>query len=99
METAALNSRACVADGDRTASRDLPRPKRPRRSVLCPHCAETVSKTTYYRHKAVYFDERTQEWSRKVDSSESSDDSGPMGDGTDYLGGADYGRDLWTVKY
>ena len=77
----------------------IPRPKRPRRNLHCPHCEETVSKTTYYRHKASYFDENTRKWRRIVADTEcDSSDSDTLlfgVDGRDDVGGADDGR-LYT---
>lgn len=33
--------------------------------TFCSHCGDHVSKRTYYRHKRLYFDTRTQEWSER----------------------------------
>lgn len=41
-----------------------PRAKRPRRSILCPHCNQHVSKSTYYRHKADFYNKQADEWSK-----------------------------------
>ncbi len=34
-----------------------------KKRVLCGHCGDYVSKRTYYQHKRLYFDTRSQEWS------------------------------------
>lgn len=36
-----------------------------KKRVLCNHCQDYVSKRTYYDHKRLYFDTRSQKWSDK----------------------------------
>jgi len=36
--------------------------KRIRGSVFCPHWSETVSKTTYYRHRKTFYDRSSNKW-------------------------------------
>ena len=35
---------------------------RQRERLYCPHCEEKVSKSTYYRHRAEFYDPRTRSW-------------------------------------
>lgn len=30
--------------------------------IYCPHCGEQVSKSTYYRHRATYYDTVLETW-------------------------------------
>ena len=52
---------------------------RRRRRVFCEHCKTKVTKTTFYRHRAKFFDKETNEWKRfpraVVESSSSECDS------------------------
>ena len=32
------------------------------RRRLCPHCSDLVSKSTYFRHKRIYYDSETRQW-------------------------------------
>lgn len=43
-----------------------PEPKRRRTwaEVVCPHCSDRVSKTTFYRHKKLYYSRQTGQWQR-----------------------------------
>ena len=54
---------------------------RSRKSIFCPHCDENVGHSTYYRHRAQFFDFRTDQWmkasrgdSPSLNDSTSSDD-------------------------
>ena len=35
---------------------------RKRSRIYCDHCSQSVSKSTYYRHRADFYDEQTQRW-------------------------------------
>lgn len=39
---------------------------------FCPHCEETVSLSTFHRHRQLFFNETTQVWRRKSDVSSDS---------------------------
>ena len=47
--------------------------------VFCDHCQRFVGRSTYYRHRARYYDQRGKAWichnQEKTDSSSDSDDS------------------------
>ena len=51
------------------------------RRIFCPHCGEWVTKSTFYRHKNKFFNNRTKTWienvgaSRRSSCSDSSDES------------------------
>ena len=45
-----------------------PGTKRRRRSILCGHCNRSVSSSTYYRHRELFFDVVSQQWQRHEDS-------------------------------
>ena len=32
------------------------------RCIICPHCNELVSKSTFYRHRDQFFDQLSNEW-------------------------------------
>ena len=44
--------------GESTAKRVQPSDTR----RICPHCAESVSERTYYRHKRLYYSSSTRTW-------------------------------------
>ena len=52
-------------DGNR---REVAEPEAKRRriwsEVVCPHCSDHVTKTTFYRHKRLYYDRQTEQWQR-----------------------------------
>ena len=98
METSQRSTGSVGGDDDCTDS-GVPRPKRPRRSLLCPHCEEVVSKTTYYRHKAAYYNESENEWLRKVNDGYDSSDSDSVADKQDDVGGADDGMVLYSYVH
>lgn len=37
--------------------------KASRKLVFCQHCGDNVSKRTYYQHRRLYFDTKSQKWS------------------------------------
>lgn len=43
-----------------------------RKRVYCPHCDEYVSRSLFYQHKQLYFDELQQEWMGITDTAASS---------------------------
>ena len=52
----------------------------PRKRVYCPHCDEYLSKSAYYKHKLLYYDEALQEWSgSEVHASASHTSQAPLG--------------------
>ena len=59
--------------------------KRERAKLLCPHCNEMVSKTTFYRHKSTFYNRRLRKWGPAVESkadngsTSSSDDDNEVG--------------------
>ena len=60
--------------------------KRERAKLLCPHCNEMVSKTTFYRHKSTFYNRSLRKWGpaavgSKADngSTSSSDDDNEVG--------------------
>ena len=36
--------------------------------IFCPHCNESVSKSTWYAHYAAFYDQRTKKWEAKNDN-------------------------------
>ena len=36
--------------------------KRIRGSIFCPHCSDTMSKTTCYRHRKTFYDKSINKW-------------------------------------
>ena len=54
--------------------------KVPRRwqRAFCPHCEDTVSKSTYYRHREKYYDVRSGEWAKcEYDTTRGCSSAGP----------------------
>ena len=49
----------------------------PRKRVYCPHCDEYLSKSAYYQHKLLYYDEAIQKWSTEIRVSATS--QAPLG--------------------
>lgn len=39
-----------------------PRGKIKRKLLYCPHCAEIVTKSTYYRHKSKFYNKDSKTW-------------------------------------
>ena len=39
-----------------------------RKRVHCPHCDDYISKSLFYQHKHLYYDENKQEWRSNDDS-------------------------------
>lgn len=35
-----------------------------RKRIHCPHCDEYISKSLFYQHKHLYFDETVQQWKK-----------------------------------
>ena len=50
-------------------------PKRSRRVIYCPHCLRDVPKSTYYRHRAEFYDEVAENWLLSRDSNVSTDNT------------------------
>ena len=75
----------------RSAShRDCRRPinrKRTRAKLLCPHCNERVSNSTFYRHKSYFYNRKLKKWMSEseskagydISSSNDSDDTNERG--------------------
>ena len=40
---------------------------RPRRRLYCPHCQDNVGHSTYYRHRDMYYNANTNQWSEGQD--------------------------------
>ena len=40
---------------------------RARKRVLCPHCKESVSHATYYRHRERFYDPQNDQWTRGLE--------------------------------
>lgn len=58
--------------------------KRKRRHFFCPHCDQKVPKTTFYRHKRLYCNSRTKQWTkRKADIIINSSDKDGSGQDID----------------
>jgi hypothetical protein len=36
-----------------------------RKRLYCGHCEDYVSKTLYYKHKQIYYDDRSKKWSKE----------------------------------
>ena len=63
--------------------------KRIRASILCPHCDQYLSKSSYYRHRFSFYNKLTKQWSKskgynkkfqsQVQSGDSDDDFGEEG--------------------
>ena len=56
---------SCNSNSESTNSSPLGHinnPKRSRRVIYCPHCSSDVPKSTYYRHRAEFYDEVTEKW-------------------------------------
>ena len=39
--------------------------KRPRKSYFCGHCLQEVFKTLFFKHKKLYYNKHTREWSKE----------------------------------
>lgn len=37
---------------------------RPRKRVYCPHCCEYISRSLFYQHRQLYFDQSKNHWKR-----------------------------------
>lgn len=37
--------------------------KKSKKRILCDHCHDYIPKRTFYEHRRLYFDSRTQQWS------------------------------------
>ncbi len=57
MATSSENISTDAVDLDLEPSR-----KRVRASVLCPHCDQYLSKSSYYRHKSSFYNKVTKQW-------------------------------------
>ena len=62
--------------------------KRERAKLLCPHCNEMVSKTTFYRHKSTFYNRRLRKWGPAVES-KADNGSTSSSDDDNEVGGAD----------
>ena len=55
-----------------------------RRKLLCGHCSNFLSKSTYYRHRTSYFNARTNVWMTESDAEvQSNSDSSNEEDNID----------------
>ena len=36
------------------------------KEIVCPHCSDTVTKTTFYRHKKLFYNPKTRIWSHEL---------------------------------
>ena len=53
---ATTNTACSVSDQDNSTNGLEPQTKRIRASVLCPHCDQYISKSSYYRHRSAFYD-------------------------------------------
>lgn len=59
-----------------------------KKRVLCGHCDELVSRSTYYQHKRLYFHVQSQKWSKERVFNSVPDDfmfegDAPLSDGSE----------------
>ena len=53
----------------------------PESKKYCTHCKDTVSATTYRRHRDKFFDESSNKWTLKCDTEEFSSGAESMDEG------------------
>ena len=46
------------------AEKDASGPCKQRKLYFCGHCQESVSKTLYFQHRAIYYDKRAKQWAK-----------------------------------
>ena len=51
---------------------------RKRARLYCEHCKESVSHSTYYRHRSKYYDEVANAWCRDDEQVDSEDSEGSI---------------------
>ena len=75
-----------------------PQKKRTWTEIVCPHCSDTVTKTTFYRHKRQFYNAKTRRWTTmgeggqpqtkltsttaSIDDDSESSDCGTLDDGS-----------------
>ena len=62
---------------------------RARKRIYCPHCKESVSHAVYYRHRERFYDRRTYQWTRGLESLGAADCNSSKVDDLERLGAAD----------
>lgn len=50
------------ARGNIEAAEPVAKRRRTWSEVVCPHCSDRLTKTTFYRHKKLYYDSQTGQW-------------------------------------